>query len=96
MSKMVKGPVDLHMSIELCQGDSFACVLVLQVELVQLCIEAGDLKQAVLAAKEFSLLESHYPTLERDYRRHSICKLAAKQQWAVAAGLAADDTVLQV
>lgn len=68
----------------------------LQVALVEFCIEADDLKQAVGAARRFRLLEDTFPTLEWAYKSRTIGKLAAKRQWAVAAAVAGDDAQLQV
>ena len=66
-----------------------------QVALVRLCVEASALKQAVAAARRFGVLDSDFPRLERDYRRRSIGKMAARRQWGAAAGMAADDAELQ-
>ncbi len=48
------------------------------------------------AARRFSVLDSHFPRLERDYRRRSIGKMADCRQWGPAAGMAAGDSELQV
>lgn len=66
-----------------------------QVALVELCIEADDLKQAVQAAQRFALLDDAFPGLERTYKSRTIGKLAVKRQWAVAAAVAGDDPQLQ-
>ena len=67
-----------------------------QVALVEFCIGADDLKQAVAAGRRFGLLEDTFPTLERKYKSRTIGKLAAKRQWAVAAAVAGEDQQLQV
>jgi hypothetical protein len=67
-----------------------------QVALVEFCMEADDLKQAVAAGRRFGLLDDTFPTLERAYKSRTISKLAAKRQWAVAAAVAGDDPQLQV
>lgn len=67
-----------------------------QVALVEFCIEADDLKQAVAAGRRFGLLEDTFPTLEHAYKSRTIGKLAAKRQWAVSAAVAGEDPQLQV
>lgn len=72
------------------------CDLALQVSLVESCIEADDLKQAVSAGRRFGLLQDAFPTLEHAYRQRTLGRLAGKRQWAVAAALAGNDAQLQV
>jgi hypothetical protein len=67
-----------------------------QVVLVEFCIAADDLKQAVAAGRRFGLLEDTFPTLERAYKSRTIGKLVAKRQWTVAAAVAGEDPQLQV
>jgi hypothetical protein len=67
-----------------------------QVALVEFCIEADDLKQAVAAGRRFGLLDDAFPTLERAYKSRTIGKLAGKRQWAVAAAVVGEDAQLQV
>jgi hypothetical protein len=67
-----------------------------QAALVEFCIQADDLKQAVAAGRRFGLLDDTFPTLERVYKSRTIGKLAAKRQWAVSAAVAGEDPQLQV
>ena len=89
--------------VELIVGEAYQCCMAAhasicctQVALVEFCIQADDLKQAVAAGRRFGLLEDTFPTLERAYKSRTIGKLAAKRQWSVAAAVAGEDPQLQV
>ncbi len=69
--------------------------VVLQGALARQCVEAGRLKDACAVVKCFGL-QAGFPTLERNYREHTLQRLMDKRLWAAATGIAGADAALQV
>ena len=66
-----------------------------QASYVRSCIQHSRLREACHAVRHFGLA-AEFPTVQRDFRAHSMRRLMEKALWAKAACLAEGDNELEV
>lgn len=66
-----------------------------QEELIQACINGGNLRDACLLVKEWNLT-ADFPNLESQYQQRTMQRLLGKALWGAAAGYAIGKPAFQV